>query len=255
MTEVMKEQDVFFKNRVEDLKNMAFQRDIVTFTGFLGLHELHMIKNLEKDFPGIATETFGGYQYAERQMAAFIPDALCYGWEYPICCMKVTKDREKFQEALSHRDYLGAVINLGVDRSMVGDILIRDSDAWFFCVDSMAAFFAQELVKIRHTAVHTQALPQSEPVPEPSRKPVRGTVSSMRLDAVIAVAFGGSRTKLMPLIQGGKVYVNGSLATSNGYTLKEGDVVSVRGKGKFSFQEVLSQTKKGRYAILLELYQ
>lgn len=251
----MKDQDTFFKNRVDDLKDMAFQRDIVTFTDFLDLHQLHMIKDLRNGFPGVVTETFGGYEGAERQMAAFIPDALSYEWEYPMRCLKIIKEAGKFPEALSHRDYLGALVHLGVERSMIGDILLIGDDAWFFCVDSMANFFAEELVKIRHTAVRTRILPQMEQTPKPVRKPVQGTVSSVRLDAVIAVAFGGSRTKLMPLIQNGKVYVNGSLMTSNGYTLKDGDVVSVRGKGKFRFVQVLSQTKKGRYSILLEIYQ
>lgn len=251
----MNKSDTFFKNRIEDLKNTAYQRDIVMFTDFLDLHQLHMLKNLEKDFSGIAMKTFGGYQCAERQMAALVPDALCYEWEYPIRCLKITKDTEKFQETLSHRDYLGALVHLGIDRSVVGDILIRGGDAWFFCVDSMADFFVRELVKIRRTAVHTQVLSQTEPVPEPVRKPVEGTVSSVRLDAVIAVAFSGSRTKLLPLIQGGQVYVNSVLATSNGYALKEGDIVSVRGKGKFCFRQVLSLTKKGKSRVLLELYQ
>lgn len=251
----MKDQDAFFKNRVEDLKNMAFQRDIVTFTDFLDLHQLHMIKDLKNSFPGIVTETSGGYEFAERQMAAFIPDALSYEWEFPIRCMKITKGPGSFPESLTHRDYLGAIVHLGVERSTVGDILLSGDDAWFFCVDSMVDFFTQELIKIRHTSVCTQTLPQTDPLPEPVRKPVQGTVSSLRLDATLSVAFGGSRTKLAPLVQGGKVFVNGCPVTSNGYVLKEGDIVSVRGKGKFRFQQVLSQTKKGRYAIILEVYQ
>lgn len=251
----MKDQDAFFKNRVEDLKNMAFQRDIVTFTDFLDLHQLHMIKDLKNSFPGIVTETSGGYEFAERQMAAFIPDALSYEWEFPIRCMKVTKGPGNFPEKLTHRDYLGAIVHLGVERSTVGDVLLSGDDAWFFCVDSMADFFTRELSKIRHTSVRTRPLPQTEPLPEPVRKPVQGTVSSLRLDATLSVAFEGSRTKLAPLAQGGKVFVNGCPVTSGGYVLKEGDIVSVRGKGKFRFQQVLSQTKKGRYAIILEVYQ
>lgn len=251
----MKDQDAFFKNRVDDLKNMAFQREIVTFTDFLDLHQLHMIKDLKNSFPGIITETSGGYEYAERQMAAFIPDALSYEWEFPIRCLKIVKSGGKFQERLRHRDYLGAMVHLGVERSMLGDILTSGDAAWFFCVDTMADFFTRELTKVRRTLVETQILPPTETIPEPARKPVRGTVSSVRLDAVLSIAFGGSRTKLTPLVQGGKVYVNGCLVTSNGYTLREGDIVSVRGKGKFQFLQVLSQTKKGRYAILLEVYQ
>ncbi len=251
----MNKTDIFFMNRIEDLKNTAYQRDIVMFTGFLDLHQLHMLRNMDGDFSGITMESFGGHEYAERQMAALVPDALCYEWEYPIRCLKITKDTEKFQENLSHRDYLGALVHLGIDRSVLGDILIRGGEAWFFCVDSMADFFVQELVRIRHTAVHTQILSQTEAVPEPIRKPVEGTVSSVRLDTMTAFAFSGSRTKLLPLIQGGQVYVNSVLVTSNGHTLKEGDIVSVRGKGKFRFQQILSTTKKGKYRVLLELYQ
>lgn len=251
----MKDRDGFFKNRIYDLKDMAFQRDIVTFTDFLDLHQLHMINDLRNDVPGVVTETFGGYECAERQIAAFIPDALSYEWEYPLCCLKITKEAGKFQESINHRDYLGAMIHLGVERSVLGDILLLDKGAYFFCLDTMASFFVQELVKVRHTPVCTEILPHTEQIPGPVRRPVQGTVPSVRLDAVIAVAFSGSRTKLAPLIQGGKVYVNSIQVTSNGHTLKEGDIVSVRGKGKFRFQQILSQTKKGKYVIHLEIYQ
>lgn len=251
----MKDRDDLFKNRISDLKSMAFQRDIVTFTDFLDLHQLHMINDLRNDVPGVATETFGGYGCAERRIAAFIPDALSYEWGYPLCCLKITKDAGKFQEPLDHRDYLGAMIHLGVERSVLGDILLFDDGAYFFCVDTMADFFVRELIKVRHTPVRTQILPCTEQIPQPMRRPVQGTVPSVRLDAVIAVAFGGSRTKLAPLIQGGKVYVNSRQVTTNGYALREGDIVSVRGKGKFCFQQILSRTKKGKYAVHLEIYQ
>ena len=251
----MKDQDEFFKHRINDLKSMAFQRDIVTFTDFLDLHQLHMINDLRNDVPGVATETFGGYECAERQIAAFIPDALSYGWEYPLCCLKIVRGAEKDPRPLDHRDYLGAMMHLGVERSVLGDILLLEDGAYFFCVDTMADFFVQELVRVRHTPVRTQILPHTEQIPEPVRRPVQGTVSSVRLDAVIAVAFGGSRTKLTPLIQGGKVYVNSRQVTSNGYTLREGDIISVRGKGKFRFQQIISRTKKGKYAVHLEIYQ
>lgn len=251
----MRDTDTLFQNRINDLKSMAFQRDIVTFTDFLDLHQLHMIKNLRDDLPGVTTETFGGYEGAERQMAAFIPDALSYGWEYPMRCLKVTKEAGRAPESLDHRDYLGALVHLGVERSVLGDILLLDEAACFFCVDTMAGFFVQELVKIRHTPVRTEIWPHTEKIPEPVKKPVQGTVSSIRLDAILAIAFGGSRTKLTPLIQGGKVFVNASPVTRSGHVLKEGDIVSVRGKGKFCFRQILSRTKKGRYGILLEIYQ
>ena len=88
----------------------------------------------------------------------------------------------------------------------------------------------------------------------PNIKEVRGTVSSLRLDSLLSLAFSASRSKLVAYIENGKVFVNGKLITSNGYQIKEDDIISVRGLGRFQFKETLSQTKKGRYYVTLHLY-
>ena len=89
---------------------------------------------------------------------------------------------------------------------------------------------------------------------EPRTKEITGTVSSIRLDSMLSLAFGSSRSKLVTLIEAGKVYVNGKLITSNGYQLKEDDIISVRGLGRFQYKQVMSQTKKGRYYVTIHLY-
>lgn len=88
----------------------------------------------------------------------------------------------------------------------------------------------------------------------PKLKEINGTVSSLRLDSLLALAFSSSRSKLVAFIEGGKVFVNGKLITSNGYQIKENDIISVRGLGRFCYRETLSQTKKGRYYVTIELY-
>ena len=89
---------------------------------------------------------------------------------------------------------------------------------------------------------------------KPNLEEIHGTVSSIRLDSILSVAFHTSRSSLTGLIAGGKVYVNSRLTESNSYTLKEGDVVSVRGMGKFIFKEAGDQTKKNRYKVTLLKY-
>ena len=105
-----------------------------------------------------------------------------------------------------------------------------------------------------NTNVVPRLLNTLEELPSLKTEKVTGTVSSVRLDSVIALAFSTSRSSIISLIEGGKVFVNGKNILSNGYNLKEGDIVSVRSKGKFRFEEVGSITKKNRYHISLARY-
>lgn len=102
--------------------------------------------------------------------------------------------------------------------------------------------------------VSTGILEQQDFHYEPRYTLVTGTVSSVRLDSILAVAFHSSRSSLSGLIEGGKVFVNGKEVLSNSFSLKERDVVSVRGLGKFLYEGTSYQTKKGRYSVKILLY-
>ena len=139
------DKDEFLLKRIRELANLSYQRDIVTFTDFLNLNEQNMLASLKLHQMGVEVKLFGGYEHAERQMAAFLPGGLGYSWDYPIDCLKIEPKALRFSEELGHRDYLGALLNLGVDRSVVGDILIKDKEAWFFCLHKMSDFFIEIL--------------------------------------------------------------------------------------------------------------
>lgn len=248
------EKDQLFEKRMMELGKRAYYRGILTFSDFLDLNQQNILHSLSFRDTGVQVKTFGGYESAERQMAAFVPDALSYEQVYPIACIKVQPLNRKFSEELTHRDYLGAILNLGIERSKTGDILLDDSCGYIFCCESMADFLTEELVRIRHTSVQARRLSQEEPLPSPKREEISGTVASPRLDSVIALAFGSSRSSILGLIEGGKVFVNGKSVVSNGYGIKDGDIVSVRGKGKFQFGSVTNKTKKNRYHVILYRY-
>ena len=130
----MKEQEVQFRKRLQDLARTAYYREIPVFTDFLDLNELHMVHSFRPEETGVTIRTFGGYEEAERQIAAFLPDALSYDYGeneemplsmYPIRCIRISPLSKKFSETLTHRDYLGALIHLGIERSRLGDIVIK----------------------------------------------------------------------------------------------------------------------------------
>ncbi len=248
------EREELFCRRMEELADAAYSRGIVTFSDFLDLYELHMIHGIDWRGHGVTVAHSGGYDSAERQIAAFLPDALLFEWQYPWKCLKVLPAAPKFAETLTHRDYLGSILGLGIERCKIGDILVKGNEACFFCQERMADFLLQELRTVRHTSVTVEACDFQEQGFRPEEEEITGTVASVRLDSVISLAFNISRSSTAPLIEGGKVFVNGKLITSNGYHLNEGDLISVRGQGKFRYGSMMNQTKKGRKLINLFRY-
>ncbi|MCI5902096.1 MAG: YlmH/Sll1252 family protein [Blautia sp.] len=244
----------FFVKRIRELANTAYQRDIVTFSDFLGLNELNILNSLNFREYGVVPEVYGGYEYAERQMVAFHTDALAFPWKFPISCLKVEARSLKFSEELTHRDFLGALLNLGVDRAVIGDILVQDKTAWFFTETRMADFFMENLCRVKHTNIVISPVFDPGEMPRPKMEEITGTCSSVRLDSLIALAFQSSRSSMVPFIEEGRVYVNGKLVTSNGYEPKTGDIISVRGKGRFLFDGETHKTKKGRLGVRLFRY-
>lgn len=249
------EKEEQFKKRICELSRIAYERDIVTFSDFLDLNEQNMVHSLSGLEQGITLQWYGGYEMSERQMIAFLPDALSYEWDFPLCCMHIQPKSLKYSEPLTHRDYLGALLNLGIDRRKIGDILIQeDFSAYVFCEDRISNYILDELCRIKHTSVVPQIVQEYEGQVTRKEEAITGTVASVRLDSIIALAFGVSRSSMVSFIEGGKVFVNGKLITSGGYTLDEGDVISVRGKGKFRFGKTQYKTKKGRYSVCIYRY-
>ena len=252
------------EKRFAELFRLAYQRDIITYSDFLNLNEQNILHTLPKDRIFTRIVSFGGYEMAERQMAAFIPDALYlrYGKKeltrseigHPFCALEIVPVNFKFAETLTHRDYLGAVLNLGIERSRTGDILPGEKGALLFVHNDIADFICNELSRIRHTSVRVTQVPLTDVSYTPKVEEIQGTVASVRLDSLLSLAFSQSRRRLTGLISGAKVYVNGRLITSNGYQPQEGDIISVRGMGKFRYEYAGGRTRKNRISVVIGKY-
>ena len=128
----MQKEELMLQKRLIELSKLAYQRGIVTYSDFLNLNELNILHTTPKSEFFSCYETFGGYEFSERQMAVFLPDALCYEKNYPISVLKIEPLQKKFSEKLSHRDYLGSILNLGIERCKLGDILVEEDYALLF---------------------------------------------------------------------------------------------------------------------------
>ena len=121
-------------------------------------------------------------------------------------------------------------------------------------MNKISDFLCDNLIRIKHTVVLCQRFSGSiQDIPIKFEK-IDGTVASIRLDTLLALAWNASRSSLVSLIEEGRVFVNGKCITSNGYHIKEQDLISARGLGRFVYKGVLTQTKKGRFHVRIEEY-
>lgn len=247
-----------------DLKEKTATESILTASNFMSLDELsEAVKTERVNNQFVDTFYYGGYDEAERKTAVFIPKFYevdeCNIKEFldvedlnPLCVLNVKKD--KFS-VLSHRDYLGALMGLGIKREMIGDIIINEDGCSILCLKSISSYIANNLKQagrgqLTVVAGDTGSLNASENKTET----VFISVASLRLDCVAAAAFRLSRNNAVDCINQGLVYVNTARVMKIDYTLKMGDKLVIRGKGKTVVEEIVGESKKGRIHLNIKRY-
>ena len=248
------EEDDLLKKRFQELADKSYQNSAYYFTGFLSAQDVSILLTTGQIL-GKEVFLFGGASGCERQMARFgNPDELGYEVEFPISVMKAEPLIDKFAEELTHRDFLGALMNLGIKREIIGDIILDGKSAVFFVSDKIADYIAENFNKVKHTHMKCRQLDGFEREIERKVQPREIMVSSTRTDAVIARAYNLSRSQVLELFRERKVYINSRLSENNSYILKIGDVISLRGYGKLIYKRELYTSKKGKICLELDEY-
>lgn len=250
------DEDKLFRARIKELAQASFRQNRYTFSHFLSVAELTELYDMAPLLEYVDYDTFGGNPCCERQMVRFGSERM-FGYKepFPISVLCIEPLMSKFAEELGHRDYLGAVMNLGIERDVVGDILIRDKSAYVFCMDNIAAYIRENLEKIRHTNVKVSLAEGEIEALSPQLAEMEVLVSSPRFDAIVSAVCKLSRSGAQQLFRDKKVILQGRICENNSMVLKEGDVFSIRGYGKLVYKGCGNQTKKGRIYVLLEKYQ
>ena len=172
--------------------------------------------------------------------------------ENPFQLIECIKD--KFTQ-MSHRDYLGSLMALGIKREMVGDIVVTEKGCHFFSVKSIAGYICENLKRTGRGSVNCSIIDiDSLPQNEDNGKTVFSSVASLRLDCVVAAAFSMSRTAAAEAINKGIVYVDSVQCFKGDFTLNEGSKIVLRGKGKALVEKITGQSKKGRMHLLIKKY-
>lgn len=243
------------KKRFLELARKSAGSDVFTFTDFLGLAEQSAFSEIKKELRGIHYKAFGGAVGAERVMIRFgAEEELGYSVPFPISIIKAEPLSRKYADRLTHRDFLGAILNLGIERDTLGDIVIIDNVGYIFANEDIAAYIVENLTRVKRTDMKVSQiheLPKGE-LYRTEQKTVQ--VSGERLDAVIARVFSLSREDAQLLFKKRLVFVDGRCCESSSYTPKENEKISVRGRGRFIYIGTQSLSKKGKLNVKVELY-
>jgi len=238
---------------LEDAARIASRKGLIRFTRFLDPAQVMQARQIAHSHD-CAFSCWGGYQDAERVIGCFHPHEEDVDVEaYPLVCL-FSPVHTKFG-SISHRDLLGAFMALGLTRSCIGDIIIMDTGAYLFSSSQTADFICSSLTSAGKVSLDFSVLDQLPTLPEPSGTSFSAVVSSLRLDAVLACAYRLSRSEAADHIRSGLIKVDHIPCERIDLILKEGSLLSCRGKGRVRLMSVNGQTRKQRIGITLFRYE
>lgn len=200
---------------------------------------------------GAQVTFFGGYDGAERRVAAFYDGDL--PMLFPITALAL-RWNAKFADA-QHRDLLGAVMGLGLERDATGDVCLSTEPglAYLFCTDDVASYIMANLESAGRASLKIEPAGELKIAP-PEGSALRVTVQNLRLDAVLAAGYKLSRSEAQRLISAGLVKLNHVPEERGDIRVVEGSLISARGYGRLRIDEVQGETKKGRIGVVLFRY-
>lgn len=249
----MNNEEKFLTAKTEDLFRLCEKYCEPQFSFFLNEAEQALIKREIGDRYGFNCRYFGGYDGALRSVLGIFPE-----WQeasvddFPIKAVKITKT---YPKELTHRDYLGSVLSNGITREQVGDIITDGDCAYVFIMADLADYICMNLKKIGNTGVKTEIADIKDiSCPEQKFQIINTVAASLRLDAVVAAMLRISRRDAALLITKGGVSVNYLPTENTGGRIKPGDIISVRGHGKFLFSDINGETRSQRIHIVIKKY-
>lgn len=241
--------------RILDKQALSQARNVPAYSGFLSPGEQGQAQTMLAYMKQGTHVFFGGFPDAERRICAFLPDWMAEDDLPEAGPLRALAATVPPMAKLTHRDYLGALMGLGLTREKIGDILPTDAGCQLIVMEDALPILLDQWATAGRYPVQLAELPLAQLVAgEAETKTIRSTVASLRLDAVVATGFSLSRGKALTLISAGRVSLNHLPCDKADRALAVGDVLSCRGLGKCVLTEVGGQSRKGRTAIVLERY-
>lgn len=245
-------EDKWLSARVADAVALCDRQSCPHFVGFLDEGQRAQVMPLLQREKAVSFRFFGGFDGAERTVLGVFPPFI--EPEDALFPLRVLKFSYRAQAALSHRDFLGTMLSCGIRREAVGDIVCGAGETIAVVSEEVAPFLQQQIEKVGGEGVTVTTADGETLTVERRFQPISATVASPRLDNVVKVLMGCSREKAAAAIVGGLVSVNHVPYDAVAKTVVEGDILSMRGVGRFRIEALSAHTKKGRLFLSAQKY-
>lgn len=234
--------------RIYDNLILAKNRDIPVFTKMFCAPNIwiYFVENFNSDY--FKVEANGAYDEADRRILAF-NNLYCY--EYPFTCIKII-NKSKFKN-LCHKDYLGALMSLGIEREKLGDLRVVDNYAVVPVYEDITNYVISSLESVGKCPVDVLAI-SNEELPESAFEELIINIPSLRIDNYVAKLANVSRSKALELIQSNKVSVNCCKIKEKSQDIQENNIITISGVGKFRTGEIVGSTKSGKNKVVIKKY-
>ena len=246
--------------QVLDKVEMVEKKNKIEYTDFLDLAQIELVQKFINKIKLENYISYGGFEQAERKMFVFYPDkfnstVVEKNLSNIVQIIKIELP-DDLKGKYTHRDYLGAVIKLGVERKKIGDIVVDNNGADIIVDKDIVKFLVENLgslTRFSKSTITAENIDTLRPV-EIKKDQFEIIVSSMRLDNVISELARCSRNKALDIINQERVFVNFESETKKTKQIKPGDMITVRGKGRFFIKEIVGQTRSGREVVSIEKF-
>lgn len=254
------EEDRLLVSKLLDKVEFVEKKNNVENTDFLDMHQRAILEKVLKNIKYKNYVIFGGYENAERTMIIIYPEKLetvfennYFDYNNLVQIIRIKLPNE-MRGKYSHRDYLGAIVKVGIKREKVGDIIVSIDGADIIATKEMSEYLKaslSELTRFSKSNFEIHSIEELNIAP-PKTEIINIIIPSMRMDSIVSEIVRTSRSKAMELISSERVFINSEVVTKNSKILKENDMITVRGKGRFKVSKILNSTKKGNLVIEIE---
>lgn len=248
-------------SKITDKIRFCETKNKIQTTDFLDQMEQKVVENFLKSQKITNYFYTGGFEEAERKILITYPEKLAdiitnINLNEYLNVIRITLPNE-IQGEYSHRNYLGGLMKLGITREKIGDILVDSSGADILIMPEMLKFLLNNipsLIRFSKSKIEQIDLEKLRK-PEVQTQIIKITVSSMRLDNIVAELARCSRVKANEFLEQERVLVNYEIVQKSSKEIKENDIITIRGKGRFVVKEIIGNTKKGRIIVNIEGFE
>ncbi|MDI9442082.1 MAG: photosystem II S4 domain protein [Firmicutes bacterium] len=241
-------------DHVLGLAKLAWETNKPQVTDFYDPYQQQVARSVLGSIPEVGVLVQGGYKQAERARLVVYPQF--YVMSAIQSPLRVLEAKGNFSfHNVGHGDFLGSLLATGLDRDKIGDIIVLPSGCQAIVAAEVADYLLSNWTRVHQVSVDVQEIDEEQLSVEPERiKEIRTTVASLRLDAIAAGGYGTSRSKIAREIKAEKLKLNWKPVTNPALSVTEGDVLSLRGRGRVVVSEIGGKTRKGRTTVVLHRY-